>query len=82
MLILVRIPDAFKRLRESRSGGYAKMANGLLPKPVKTGPRAAALPDDEVEAIVRARIAGKSDGEIRALVVRLEAARKAAADAA
>ena len=27
MLTLVRIPDAFRRLRESKSGGYAKMAN-------------------------------------------------------
>ncbi len=76
MLTLVRIPDAFRRLRESKSGGYAKMANGLLPRPVKIGPRAACLPDDEVEAIIRARIAGKSDDDIRALVVGLEAARK------
>ena len=78
MLTLVRIHDAFERMRESRSGGYAKMAKGLLPKPVKTGPRTAALPDDEIEAIVRARIAGMRDDEIRALVVQLEAARKAA----
>ncbi len=35
-------------------------------------------PSSEVVAINAARIAGKSDEEIRALVVKLEAARKAA----
>jgi prophage regulatory protein len=36
-------------------------------------------PSSEVEALNAARIAGKTDQEIRVLVVKLEAARKAAA---
>jgi prophage regulatory protein len=36
-------------------------------------------PSSEVTAINAARIAGKTDEEIRALVVKLEAARKSAA---
>jgi prophage regulatory protein len=41
--------------------------------------RAVGWPSEEVQALNAARIAGKSDEEIRALVVKLEAARKAAA---
>uniref|UniRef100_A0A2X0QVD7 Phage transcriptional regulator, AlpA n=1 Tax=Candidatus Nitrotoga fabula TaxID=2182327 RepID=A0A2X0QVD7_9PROT len=40
------------------------------------GARATGTPDYEVDALIAARIAGKSDEEIRALVIRLEAARK------
>jgi len=41
--------------------------------------RATGTPDNEVDALIAARIAGKTDEEIRALVAKLEAARKAAA---
>jgi len=75
MITLLPIPIAFSRLRKSRSGGYADIKAGLLPRPVKTGLRASCLPDDEVDAINRARIAGKTDDEIRALVLRLYANR-------
>ena len=40
--------------------------------------RATGTPDNEVEALNAARIAGKTDDEIRALVAKLEAARKVA----
>jgi prophage regulatory protein len=53
--------------------------NGLFVKPVRIGLRAVGTPEDEVDALNAARIAGKSDEEIRALVVKLEAARKALA---
>jgi prophage regulatory protein len=46
---------------------------------VSLGARAVGWPSGEVAAINAARIAGKPDEEIRALVVKLEAARKAAA---
>lgn len=48
---------------------------GLLPKFVRLGPNVAGLPSTEVDAIVSARIAGKNDDDIRALVTRLEAQR-------
>lgn len=47
-------------------------------KPVLIGSRAIGTPESEVEALNAARIAGKPDDEIRALVVKLEAARKLA----
>lgn len=48
---------------------------GLLTKPVQLGPRSVGWPDYEVKAINAARIAGKSDSEIKALVNRLHAKR-------
>jgi hypothetical protein len=51
---------------------------GLFTHPVQIGLRAVGWPSSEVAALNAARIAGKSDEEIRALVVRLEAARKLA----
>ena len=60
----------------SRSTLYLRISQGLWTHPVKIGPRAVGWPDHEVTALNFARIAGKSDEEIRALVKRLEAARK------
>jgi prophage regulatory protein len=64
---------------DCKSGFNAKVQKGLMPHPIKIGPRAAALPAYEVEAICAARIAGKSEEQIRALVQQLEADRKVAA---
>jgi prophage regulatory protein len=55
--------------------------DGLLTKPVQLGPRAVGWPDNEVKAINSARIAGKTDADIRALVTRLHAQRKELATA-
>jgi prophage regulatory protein len=62
----------------SRSTIYARIAQGLWPKPVSLGPRAVGWPAGEVAAINAARIAGKSDDEIRALVASLEVDRRTA----
>lgn len=76
---ILRPRTFFARLGVSRSAGYSAIKDGLLPPPIKIGPRASGLPDFEVDAINRARIAGQNASEIRALVGRLVAARKAAA---
>ena len=60
-----------------RSTLYLRISQGLWTRPVKLGPRAVGWPAHEVTAINVARIAGQSDAEIRALVERLEAGRKA-----
>ena len=60
----------------SRSTIYLRIKEGLWPKPVSLGPRAVGWPSNEVKAINDARIAGKSDTEIRKLVSELEKARK------
>lgn len=48
---------------------------GLFPRPVKITSTTNGWPADEVEAVVRAKVAGKSDEEIRELVRSLVAAR-------
>ena len=62
----------------SRSTIYLRISQGLWPKPVSLGPRAVGWPASEVSAINAARIAGRSDDEVRALVVGLESKRRAA----
>lgn len=65
--------------KKSRGGFYAEVAAGLMPRPVNIGPRAVGLPEDEVQAVVKARIAGWTDDQVRALVQRLHIERQARA---
>ena len=76
---ILRLPAVLRERGRSRSAHYLDIQQGLFTRPVAIGLRAVGWPADEVEALNAARIAGKSDEEIRALVVKLEAARKAAA---
>lgn len=61
----------------SRSTLYLHITQGLWPRPVRIGARAVGWPSEETAAIRTARIAGKTDEEIRQLVLQLIAARKA-----
>jgi len=76
---ILRLPEVLKRRGKSRSSHYADIKAGLFVKPVKLGLRAQGTPDDEVDALNAATIAGRSGDEIRALVVKLQAARKVVA---
>jgi prophage regulatory protein len=77
-ITILRIPAVLERRGRSRSSHYADIKAGLFVKPVLIGLRATGTPDYEVDALITARIAGKTDEEIRALVIKLEADRKAA----
>lgn len=59
----------------SRSTIYLRISQGLWPRPISLGARAVGWPAGEVDALNAARIASKSDGDIRALVAKLQAAR-------
>lgn len=72
---LLKLKPVQARYPKSKSSLYAAIAAGLFPTPVPIGARAVAWPESEVDAVIAARIAGKSDAEIRALVERLEVAR-------
>jgi prophage regulatory protein len=74
-----RLPGVKASIGLSRSTLYLRIAQGVFTHPVSLGARAVGWPADEVAALNAARIAGKSETEIRDLVVKLEAARKAAA---
>jgi prophage regulatory protein len=59
----------------SNASIYNLIRDGLWTKPVPIGQRSVGWPDDEVRALNAARIAGKSDDEIRELVNRLHTKR-------
>jgi prophage regulatory protein len=59
----------------SRSTIYLRISQGLFVRPVSLGARAVGFPAGEVDALNAARIAGRSEAQIRALVAALEAAR-------
>jgi prophage regulatory protein len=75
---ILRIPAVKSESGLSRSTIYLRIAQGLWTKPVSLGARAVGWPSDEVAAINAARIAGKTDEEVRVLVAKLEAVRKGA----
>ncbi len=72
---LLRRPSVQEASGQSRSTLYLRISEGLWTRPVSIGPRAVGWPASEVAAINAARIAGKSDDDIRALVTQLEKAR-------
>jgi prophage regulatory protein len=76
---ILRLPAVKQATGLSRSTIYLRIVNGVFTHPVSLGGRAVGWPAHEVAALNAARIAGKPDAEIRALVAQLEAARKAVA---
>ena len=75
---ILRLPAVKFESGLSRSTIYLRISQGLWTKPISLGGRAVGWPASEVITLNAARIAGKTDPEIRALVVKLEANRKAA----
>lgn len=72
MLIKIqRLPLVKSATGLSRSSVYGQISKGLFPKPIQIGSRAVAWLSHETDAILSARIAGKSDDEIRELVIEL-----------
>lgn len=72
---LIRRPVVEQATGDSKSTIYRKIQRGLFTKPVQIGGDRVAWPANEVQAINQARIAGKSDEEIKQLVIKLEEAR-------
>lgn len=77
---LLRLPAVKAECGYSRSTIYLRMSQGLWTKPVSLGARAVAWPAGDVRALNAARIAGKTEAQIRDLVQKLEAARAAVAE--
>lgn len=78
---ILRLPLVLNASGNSRSAHYLKIQDGTFTPPVSLGARSVGWPEYEVDAINTARIAGKSNDEIRALVKELVAARKAGKNA-
>jgi prophage regulatory protein len=79
MHTILRLPAVQARTGLSRSTIYLRISQALWTSPVAIGPRAVGWPASEVAALNAARIAGKCDAEIRQLVAKLEADRRAVA---
>lgn len=73
---LLRLPAVLKARGRSRSSHYADIKRGLFTRQVDLGVHCVGWPEHEVIALNQARIAGKSEAEIRALVRHLENRRK------
>jgi prophage regulatory protein len=73
---LLRLPRVLDRYGSGKSKFYQLIKEGLFTPPIDIGGRSVAWPDNEVDAIISARIAGKSDAEIRTLVCDLLDQRK------
>jgi prophage regulatory protein len=73
---ILRLPAVLRQRGKSRSSHYLDIQQGLFTQPVPIGARAVGWPEHEVDVLNAARIAGKTEAEIRTLVAQLEAARK------
>ncbi len=73
---LLRKTQVLSKYGKSHSGFYADIASKLMVPPVKLGARISAWPEHEVDAVLRARIAGKTPDQIRELVTQLLEERK------
>lgn len=80
-IIIQRLFNAKERLGVSRSTFYLQISQGLITRPVHIGLRAVGWPSNEIEAILNARIAGKSIAELKSLVRELECQRASKAEA-
>ncbi len=69
---MLRLTTGTKKLAISRSTFYLQISQGLITKPIQIGLRAVGWPSYELDAILNARIAGKSNDEIKTLVTELE----------
>lgn len=73
---ILRLPSVKSESGLSRSTLYLRIAQGLWTKPISLGGRSVGWPASEVTALNTARIAGKTDEDVRVLVRLLEADRK------
>lgn len=76
---ILRLRSVLDASGDSRSGLYKKIQNGTYVPPINLSLRSVGWPSNEVDAINAARIAGKTETEIRELVAVLVLARKNAA---
>lgn len=73
---ILRMPELKAETgHRSHASIYTAINAGLFTTGVAIGQRARGWPSDEVEAINAARVAGKSEAEIKELVKRLHAER-------
>ncbi|TNF20030.1 MAG: AlpA family phage regulatory protein [Vibrionaceae bacterium] len=73
---ILRLPAVKQQSGLSRSTLYLRISEGLWTTPISLGGRSVGWPATEIETLNAARIAGKTDDEIRQLVLALEKERE------
>jgi prophage regulatory protein len=73
---IIRLPAVKLETGLSRSTLYLRITQGLWTKPISLGGRAVGWPLSDIVALNAARIAGKTDHDVRELVTALESDRK------
>lgn len=75
-MTILRLPSVKTECGLSRSTIYLRISQGLWTKPISLGGRSVGWPASEVNTLNAARIAEKSDAEVRELVISLQNGRK------
>ena len=73
---ILRLPEVKARTGLSRSTVYLRISQGTFPAPISLGGRSVGWPATEIEQLNTARVAGRTDGEIRDLVKKMESGRR------
>ncbi len=76
---IIRKPEVLQQFGFSRSTLYLRINNGLIPPPISLGGRAVGWLSNEIDSTLNAMVAGKTETEIKALIVELVELRKQAA---
>ncbi|WPL18234.1 putative transcriptional regulator [Thiorhodovibrio winogradskyi] len=72
---VLRLPVVLERTGYSRSRLYARISEGLFPRPIALGRRMAAWPEHEVEAVIAAHIRETPESDMAQMVERLHSMR-------
>ena len=76
-MAILRMPGVKAKYGKCVAAVYNDIRDGLFTEPVLLGQRSVGWPEQEVESILLARIAGSTDEELRVLVAELHARRVA-----
>lgn len=72
---MLRRPAVSQATGYSRSTIYRLIQQGLFTKSIDIGGTRVGWLASEIDALIKARVSGKTDAEIKALVLKMEAAR-------
>ena len=75
-IIIVKQPSLLKQFAFSKSTLFSQINQGLMPKSISLGIRSRGYIQHELDAVLLARVQGKSDDQIKELVLSLVANRQ------
>jgi prophage regulatory protein len=73
---IMKLSELLNSYPKSKSALYLDIKNQTFPSQISLGARSIGFLTSEVTALINARVAGKTESEIRALVIKLELERQ------